>query len=102
MKSPRESVESLPVPVAGSRRAFLKKLFTTGTLLTLNYASVASIAAETAGSKVYRRFEDVYRKKWTWDRIAHGTHGTNCMGNCAFDVYVKNGIVWREEQQGVY
>jgi len=102
MKSPRESVETLPVPVAGSRRAFLKQLFTTGTLLTLNYASVASLAAQSSGGKVYRNFEDVYRKKWTWDRIAHGTHGTNCMGNCAFDVYVKNGIVWREEQQGMY
>ena len=31
-----------------------------------------------------------------------GTHGTNCTGNCAFNVYVKDGIVWREEQQGEY
>ncbi len=42
------------------------------------------------------------RNKWTWDRVARGTHGTNCTGNCAFNVYVKNGIVWREEQQGEY
>ena len=27
-------------------------------------------------------------------------NGTNCAGNCAFNVYVKDGIVWREEQQG--
>ena len=33
---------------------------------------------------------------------AHGTHGTNCTGTCALNVYVKNGIVWREEQQGEY
>jgi DMSO reductase family type II enzyme molybdopterin subunit len=42
------------------------------------------------------------RRKWTWDRVARGTHGTNCTGNCAFNVYVKNGVVWREEQQGEY
>ena len=50
----------------------------------------------------YRAFEDVYRQKWTWDRVVRGTHGTNCAGNCAFNVYVKNGVVWREEQQGTY
>ena len=42
------------------------------------------------------------RNKWTWDRVVRGSHGTNCTGNCAFNVYVRNGIVWREEQQGEY
>ena len=42
------------------------------------------------------------REKWTWDRVVRGTHGTNCQGGCAFNVYVKDGIVWREEQQGEY
>lgn len=50
----------------------------------------------------YRGWEDLMRGKWTWDRVIHSTHGTNCTGNCAFNVYVKDGIVWREEQQGEY
>ncbi|NIU61328.1 MAG: molybdopterin-dependent oxidoreductase, partial [Gammaproteobacteria bacterium] len=49
-------------------------------------------------------FEDVYRQRWTWDRIAKGTHYVNCwyQRGCAFDVYVKDGIVWREEQVATY
>ncbi|MGK0500338.1 MAG: dimethylsulfide dehydrogenase subunit alpha, partial [Oceanicoccus sp.] len=58
------------------------------------------MAAQSA--PLYRKFEDVYRNKWTWDRVARGTHGANCAGNCAFNVYVRNGVVWREEQQGMY
>jgi DMSO reductase family type II enzyme molybdopterin subunit len=51
----------------------------------------------------YRGWEDVYRAKWTWDRIAHGTHTmTNCVAACAWDLFVKDGMVWREEQQAPY
>jgi complex iron-sulfur molybdoenzyme family reductase subunit alpha len=42
------------------------------------------------------------RRKWTWDRVVRGSRGINCTGHCAFNIYVKNGIVWREEQQGEY
>ena len=66
-------------------------------LLTLKYG-----VAGAQDPKGYRRWEDLMRNKWTWDKVARGTHGTNCTGNCAFNVYVKNGIVWREEQQGEY
>jgi len=66
--------------------------------LGLRYATVQA----DSGSTAYRRWEDVQRNKWTWDKVARGTHGTNCTGNCAFNVYVRNGIVWREEQQGEY
>ena len=93
-------------PVSGnmthSRREFLKRLCASGTFLTLNYSPVVLAASTRPTQESYRKFEDLYREKWTWDRVVHGTHGTNCAGNCAFDVYVKNGIVWREEQQGVY
>ncbi|MCK6370278.1 MAG: molybdopterin-dependent oxidoreductase [Gammaproteobacteria bacterium] len=69
--------------------------------LSLRYAGAAQTGAgELAGP--YGRWEDLMRRKWTWDRVVRGTHGTNCTGNCAFNVYVKNGIVWREEQQGEY
>jgi DMSO reductase family type II enzyme molybdopterin subunit len=51
----------------------------------------------------YRGWEDVYRQKWTWDRVVHSTHNrVNCMSACAWNVYVKDGMVWREEQSHVY
>ena len=40
---------------------------------------------------------------WRWDRIVRGTHlRANCFSACAFDLYVKDGVVWREEQADVY
>ena len=52
----------------------------------------------------YKGFEALYRKKWQWDSIGKSTHQNNCwyQRNCSFNVYVKEGIVWREEQAGVY
>lgn len=50
----------------------------------------------------YRDWEDLYRNEWTWDKIGHAAHCINCMGNCAFDVFVKDGIVLREEQIAKY
>jgi DMSO reductase family type II enzyme molybdopterin subunit len=79
-----------------TRRGFIAS--SGGALISLKYGAIS--AAEGQGA--YRRWEDIMRNKWTWDRVARGTHGTNCTGNCAFNVYVRNGIVWREEQQGEY
>ncbi|MEQ1802071.1 MAG: molybdopterin-dependent oxidoreductase [Gammaproteobacteria bacterium] len=85
-----------------SRRVVLQGLAATAALTT-RYASVAAApAGPDVAVPAYRRFEDLLRNKWTWDRVAHGTHGTNCAGTCAFNVYIRNGIVWREEQQGMY
>jgi DMSO reductase family type II enzyme molybdopterin subunit len=51
----------------------------------------------------YGDFTDVWRRRWTWDRIARGTHTrANCIAACSWDVYVKDGIAWREEQHAVY
>lgn len=80
-----------------TRRSFLAG--TGGLALTLRYAPAS--AAE-GSQEVYGTWEDLMRRKWAWDKVVHGTHGTNCTGTCAFNVYVKNGIVWREEQQGLY
>jgi DMSO reductase family type II enzyme molybdopterin subunit len=68
--------------------------------LSLRYADAAETSA--GATQGYGRWEDLMRRKWTWDRVVRGTHGTNCTGNCAFNVYVRSGIVWREEQQGEY
>ncbi len=55
------------------------------------------------GRKAYRSWEDVYREKWTWDKVVWGTHCVDCYpGNCPFRVYVKDGMVWREEQAGTF
>lgn len=88
------------MPVSTDRRKLIQGLAASGTLLSLRYAAAAT-AAE-ASTPTYRRWEDLMRNKWTWDRVVHGTHGTNCAGTCAFNVYIKNGVVWREEQQGMY
>lgn len=50
----------------------------------------------------YRGWEDLYRKEWTWDKVGRAAHCINCIGNCAFDVFVKDGIVLREEQIAKY
>lgn len=102
MKDPEKPDGPVPGAVDHSRRAFLRRLLTSSALLALKYAAAGAAPVMTGTAGTYRTFEDVYRKKWSWDRIVRGTHGTNCMGNCAFNVYVKNGIVWREEQQGEY
>jgi anaerobic selenocysteine-containing dehydrogenase len=45
-----------------------------------------------------------YRSKWSWDHVARGTHFNNCayQTNCAFDLFVKDGQVVREEQVAAY
>jgi len=52
----------------------------------------------------YRTAEDLYREKWRWDKVVKGTHILNCwyQRNCAFNVYVKDGRILREEQCGEY
>jgi DMSO reductase family type II enzyme molybdopterin subunit len=52
----------------------------------------------------YEGFADVYRQMWRWDRVAKGTHLVNCVyqRNCCFHVYIKDGLVWREEQFAGY
>jgi dimethylsulfide dehydrogenase subunit alpha/complex iron-sulfur molybdoenzyme family reductase subunit alpha len=84
-----------------ARRTFLAGSGLAGLGLVLRYSPLG--AAEALAPKApYRRWEDLLRNKWTWDRVARGTHGANCAGTCAFNVYVKNGVVWREEQQAEY
>jgi nitrate reductase / nitrite oxidoreductase, alpha subunit len=46
----------------------------------------------------YRGWEDLYRKQWTWDKVVRSTHSANCTGSCSWNVYVRNGVMIREEQ----
>ena len=50
----------------------------------------------------YRGWEDIYRKEFEIDGKGFSAHCVNCLGNCAFEVWTKNGIVMREEQLAQY
>lgn len=52
----------------------------------------------------YRAIADIYRQRWRWDKVVKGTHILNCwyQRNCCFNLYVKDGLVLREEQCGEY
>lgn len=102
--------ESMPreAPLGVTRRAFLR-----GTGAALALALVHLQWAGDAGSggaatalpdlPAYRDWEGLYRQKWSWDRVARGTHTmTNCVSGCAWDLFVKDGMVWREEQRAPY
>lgn len=51
----------------------------------------------------YRDWRDLYRQRWTWDRVVHSSHvRANCISACSWNVFVRDGIAWREEQNAVY
>ncbi|MBI1897261.1 MAG: molybdopterin-dependent oxidoreductase [Acidobacteria bacterium] len=50
----------------------------------------------------YRSWEDLYRKQWTWDKVVRSTHSANCTGSCSWKVYVRDGVMVREEQAADY
>jgi DMSO reductase family type II enzyme molybdopterin subunit len=57
----------------------------------------------SAAARTYSTFEDLYRQKWTWDRVTWGTHLVDCYpGSCSWRVYTKDGVVFREEQGAQY
>lgn len=49
-------------------------------------------------------FEKSYRDRWRWDGVYSGTHNINCgwQTACGWKIYVKDGVVVREEQTGHY
>jgi len=84
-----------------SRRQFVRGSGALAVGLSLKYA-VPAVRAQGVLDQPYGAWEDLMRQKWEWDRVVHGSRGINCTGHCAFNIYVKDGIVWREEQQGEY
>jgi len=61
-------------------------------------------AASSGPLPPYGGWADVYRQKFEWDRRVRCTHIVNCwyQRNCSWNVFVKDGVVLREEQAGVY
>jgi len=84
-----------------NRRQFISGSGALAATLSLKFG-VPTAAAQGDSQQVYGVWEDLMRQKWTWDKVVHGSRGINCTGHCAFNIYVKDGIVWREEQQGEY
>jgi len=90
--------ELLAAGTAGSLALALRALVPRAAL-----AATQGGAAEAAVAPTYRSAGDLYRTAWRWDRVVRGTHTrANCFSACAFDLYVKDGVVWREEQADVY
>ena len=46
----------------------------------------------------YRGWESLYRDQFKWDKVVRSTHSANCTGSCSWMVYVKDGVMVREEQ----
>jgi DMSO reductase family type II enzyme molybdopterin subunit len=92
-----------------TRRAFLRSAGAATLALALERLvivppAVAEPRATAAQAPPkYQGWKDVYRQRWAWDRVVRCAHNrANCMSACAWDVYVKGGVVWREEQAAVY
>lgn len=91
------------------RRSFLKAAATGGVALGLLRLTVLAPTPEGAaedgsgGTREYGDWRDVYVGRWRWDRVAHGTHtNANCVSACSWNLYVRDDVVWREEQLGAY
>jgi DMSO reductase family type II enzyme molybdopterin subunit len=60
-------------------------------------------AKEAGGDASYRSWQDIYRQQWTWDRVVKGTcNRADCIAACSLNLFVKDGIVWREEQNAIF
>lgn len=90
------------------RRNFLKiSAGTTAGLTATSFAAAGNAPLKALLGQplpAYSGWKDVYRKQWTWDKVVRGTHIVNCwyQAHCAWDVYVKDGLVFREEQAAEY
>jgi len=101
-------------PVSGSpgisRRRFLEGAAGVLALSLLQLRCGGERVRTEAGTSVaveiapYEGWRDLYREQWTWDRVVKGSHHGNCWYQrcCNFNVFVKDDIVWREEQAANY
>ncbi|WP_144798855.1 nitrate reductase subunit alpha [Halorubrum depositum] len=96
--------------VAAARRDFLKGVGAAaavgatglGSAQDLTEMNALEVVDDPIGDYPYRDWEDLYREEWDWDDTARSTHSVNCTGSCSWQVYTRNGQVWREEQAGDY
>lgn len=89
-----------------TRRGFLR-VGATGVLALGMTHLVTRLPARATPARAaavgYEDWRDLYRARWRWDRVARGTHtNVNCVSSCAWNLYVRDGLVWREEQSAPY
>ncbi len=90
-------VEAEPGGVYGTWGEYMRA--TGGASLQLQ--ALAPKSAEQGA--VYESWEDLYRQKWAWDRVVKGTcNRADCISACSLNLFVKDGIVWREEQNAIF
>jgi nitrate reductase alpha subunit len=91
------------------RRSFLKQ--SGGLLLSLSLLKLSAPGSSTAAggvssataSPAYQDWKDVWRGRWKWDRVVHSSHArANCISACSWNVFEKEGLAWREEQNAIY
>lgn len=97
--------------VKPGRREFFK---TSGKVVTVGAAgsmglfhfvvSESAVAEGTVGvAKKLEAWDQLYRHRWQWDEVIRGSHGwANCRSACNWNLYVKDGVVVREEQAANY
>ncbi len=87
-----------------NRREFLQASAATAAALGLTHLSwLSPSSAAVAQAADYRDWRDVYRARWRWEKVVRGSHtNANCVSSCAWNLYVRDGIVWREEQSSPY
>ncbi|RMD46945.1 MAG: twin-arginine translocation signal domain-containing protein [Aquificota bacterium] len=99
--------------MALSRRDFLKALGASGAGITLGgnaaFAKQDAVVVEDPRHSYPNTSytENMYRNEFAFtygEKEDHGTayHCVNCQGNCAWDVWVNNGIITRENQVANY
>jgi DMSO reductase family type II enzyme molybdopterin subunit len=60
-------------------------------------------APERTAPLSYEGMGDLWREGWKWDRVVHSSHArANCISTCSWNVFVRNGVAWREEQNAIY
>ncbi len=94
------------------RRRFLKlssvatgATLTSGSLFHFFFSGNEARAADSSGRRrePLQNWQDLYRQRWEWDDVFKGSHGwLNCRSACNWDLYVKDGVVVREEQTANY
>ncbi len=50
----------------------------------------------------YRGWESFYKDQWAFEHFGRCAHSANCTGNCTWKAYVRNGILYKEEQFADY
>lgn len=71
--------------------------------LNLNLRGLKVNDSSKADEQAYS-LKEITERSWDWDRVVKGSHTTNCSYSmaCNMNLYVKDGVVIREEQVGNY